>query len=552
MDKLRPSSHFTGPRGPVVLLIMDGIGIGLKDEGDLVHTASTPNLDRLRNTVLVSELKAHGVAVGMPSDEDMGNSEVGHNAIGSGRVFTQGASLIRQAIASRSLFEGSTWNRLIGQTLEQSSTLHFIGLLSDGNVHSHIDHLEAMLSEAKSRGVRTVRLHILLDGRDVPPTSALEYVDRLEAFLKGLNAAGEGSYAIASGGGRMKVAMDRYEADWRIVERGWKTHVCGEGPLYPCARTAIEALRAASPGILDQDLPPFVIGLNGRPIGPVQDGDGVILFNFRGDRAMQISRAFEEDDFDKFDRGRRPKVVFAGMMQYDGDRMIPKQFLVPPPAINRTMGEYLARAKVSQLAISETQKFGHVTYFFNGNRTGEFDAETETYIEIPSDRVPFEQRPWMKAAEITDRVIEEIHSGQHRFIRINLANGDMVGHTGIFLAVQIAVETVDLCVGRILQAVTAAGGILIISADHGNAEDMAERDKKTGTIVRDSSTGCPKPKTAHSLNSVPVYIVAPENQGQLKLSPFRGLGISSLAATCLCLLGFEPPEDYTPSIVDVE
>ncbi|MDZ4199462.1 MAG: 2,3-bisphosphoglycerate-independent phosphoglycerate mutase, partial [Kiritimatiellia bacterium] len=282
-----------------------------------------------------------------------------------------------------------------------------------------------------------------------------------------------------------------------------------------------------------------------------RDGDSVILFNFRGDRAIEISRAFEDDVFDKFQRGPRPDVEFAGMMQYDGDLSIPKQFLVSPPAIDRTLGEYLARAGVTQLAISETQKYGHVTYFFNGNRSGMFDKTTETYIEIPSDRVPFEQRPWMKAAEITDRVIEEIDSGRHRFIRINLANGDMVGHTGVFPAVRIAMETVDLCLGRILKAVLRAGGILVVSADHGNADDMAEKSKKTGEIVRDPTTGLPKPKTAHSLNPVPVYIWDPDQQAGARLSAEKNLGISSLAATCLRLLGFEPPEDYTPSIVDL-
>lgn len=552
MDALIPSRSFGGPRGPVVLLILDGMGIGTGDAGDLVHTAFTPNLDRLRTSALYTELKAHGTAVGMPSDEDMGNSEVGHNAIGCGRVFTQGASLVQNAIESRSLFEGPVWKKIIGQVLDRGSTLHFIGLFSDGNVHSHLNHLEALLREAKARGVRKARIHILLDGRDVPPTSAMDYVNRFEAFLAGLRAGDGPDFAIASGGGRMNVTMDRYGADWRIVERGWKTHVRGEGRLFPSARAAIETLRKDQPGIVDQDLPPFVIERDGKPLGPICDGDGVLLFNFRGDRAIEISQAFEEPAFDKFDRGPRPDVAFAGMMQYDGDRMIPKQYLVDPPAIDRTVGEYLARAGVRQLAISETQKFGHVTYFFNGNRSGKFDERSETYLEIPSDRVPFEQRPWMKAAEITDRVIDEIRTGGYRFIRINLANGDMVGHTGVFQAVRIAVEAVDLCVGRIVRATAAAGGILVVTADHGNADDMVERDQKTGGLAMDSTTGEWKPKTAHSLNRVPAYIEASEDRTRVKLSSVPDPGISNLAATCLRLLGFEPPADYTPSLVDVE
>ncbi|MDZ4198262.1 MAG: 2,3-bisphosphoglycerate-independent phosphoglycerate mutase, partial [Kiritimatiellia bacterium] len=346
MNILKKSKTFSGPRGPVVLLILDGVGIGCGDDGDLVATSPTPNLDALSQSSIASRLLAHGTAVGMPSDEDMGNSEVGHNAIGCGRVFSQGASLVNHAIASRALFEGQTWNRLVDRVLQRKSTLHFIGLFSDGNVHSHLDHLEAMLREAKARGVATARIHVLLDGRDVPPTSALEYVDRFESVLAEIDADGQTDYAIASGGGRMKVTMDRYEADWRIVELGWKTHVRGEGARFPNARQAIETLRAQSPGVVDQDLPSFVIERTDGPVGPIRDGDSVILFNFRGDRAIEISRAFEEEVFDKFQRGPRPDVEFAGMMQYDGDLAIPKQFLVSPPAIDRTLGEYLARAGV--------------------------------------------------------------------------------------------------------------------------------------------------------------------------------------------------------------
>jgi len=542
---------YGGPRGPVVLAIMDGIGIGAHEAGDLVRASHTPTLDWLGKNAIASSLKAHGTAVGMPSDEDMGNSEVGHNAIGCGRVFRQGASLVSRAIENRSLFEGAVWKELIAQCRARGSALHFIGLFSDGNVHSHLDHLEAMLREARREGIARARIHILLDGRDVPPTSALEYVDRFEAFLREINAGGAADYAIASGGGRMKITMDRYEADWDMVRRGWAVHVHGEGPRFPSARAAIEAHRAAHPGVVDQDLPPFVIEREGAPVGPIRDGDCVIFFNFRGDRAIEITRAFEEDAFDKFDRSPRPRVLFAGMMQYDGDLLLPKRFLVPPPAIDRTLGEYLSAAGIRQLAISETQKFGHVTYFFNGNRSGKFDAALEDYVEVPSDRVPFEQRPWMKAAEITDRVTAEILSGKYRHVRLNYANGDMVGHTGNFAAVRIAVETVDLCLRRVIEAVRRAEGILIVSADHGNADDMYERNKKTGAVVYDPATGEPKPKTAHSLNPVPVYIYDPTGVSKARRAPHEGLGISSLAATVLTLLGYRPPADYTPSIVDL-
>ena len=560
MEALKQSNTFKGPEGPVVLLIMDGVGVGKHEDGDFVSAAVTPNMDWLRENALYTELKAHGVAVGMPSDADMGNSEIGHNAIGCGRVFDQGASLVNKAISSRSLFEGETWQELVRNCIANDSTLHFLGLFSDGNVHSHIDHLEAMLTEAKAAEVKKARVHILLDGRDVPPTSALEYVDRLEAFLKDINADGSVDFCIASGGGRMKITMDRYEANWGMVDLGWQIHVKGEGPTFPDARTAIESLREQYPGTIDQDLPPFVIERDGKPVGPIVDNDSVILFNFRGDRAIEISRAFEEEDLKPFKRGPKPNVMYAGMMQYDGDLQIPSRFLVPPPGIDRTLGEYLVETGVRQMAVSETQKFGHVTYFFNGNRSGKFDEGMEEYIEVPSDRVPFEERPWMKAGEITDKVLTGIHRQRNKygFIRLNYANGDMVGHTGIFEAVRIAVESVDLCLARVIEAVRKEKGILIVSADHGNSDDMYERDKKTGAVKIDSETGLPKAKTAHSLNPVPCYIYDPAGTSKARLvdeaevtEKGPGLGISSLAATCIRLLGYEPPEDYTPSIVDV-
>ncbi|MCF7838354.1 MAG: 2,3-bisphosphoglycerate-independent phosphoglycerate mutase [Candidatus Marinimicrobia bacterium] len=548
--KLERMRNYAGPKGPVVLVIMDGVGIGAYEEGDLVRAANTPTLDWLAEHSLVTRLKAHGRAVGLPTDEDMGNSEVGHNAIGCGRVFEQGAALVNKAIAEGSLFQGAAWQELLAPCRDSGATLHFLGLLSDGNVHSHIDQLEALLRAAQRDGARRVRVHILLDGRDVPPTSALDYVARLETFLQTLNADG-GDFRIASGGGRMGVTMDRYEADWRIVERGWRTHVQGQGRGFASAREAIETFRGEKPGILDQDLPPFVITAEEQPVGAIRDGDSVIFFNFRGDRAIEISRAFEEETFTAFDRGPRPQIRYAGMMQYDGDLHIPSRFLVSPPALDRTLGEYLARAGVRQMAISETQKFGHVTYFFNGNRSGQFDAELEEYIEVPSDQVPFEERPWMKAAEITDRVIASLQADPAAFIRLNYPNGDMVGHTGVIPAVRIAVEAVDLQLSRLLPAIQAAGGILVLSADHGNSDDMYQHDKKTGAVKMDPRTGQPESKTSHSLNPVPCYIYDPTGVARARLADVTDPGIASLAATCLCLLGFEPPPDYAPSLVDV-
>ncbi len=548
MEALVKNENFGGPSGPVVLVVMDGVGIGKNPKSDYVKIAHTPKLDWLRDHAVYTELKAHGTAVGLPDDSDMGNSEVGHNAMGCGRIFDQGAALVGKAIASGSMYQGEVWQELVNSVKERGSTLHFIGLFSDGNVHSNIAHLESMLSRAKSEGVLTARIHPLIDGRDVPPTSALEYVDRFERFLGELNEGGKVDFCVASGGGRMNITMDRYNADWSMVERGWRTHVKGEGRKFTSMRQAIEAFREEKPGILDQDLPPFVIERENQAVGPIKAGDSVIFFNFRGDRALEITKAFEAEELTEFDRGPKPDVLYAGMMQYDGDLCVPEKYLVSPPAIDRTMSEYLSKAGVPQFAISETQKFGHMTYFFNGNNSGKF--ATETWKEIPSDNCPFEEAPRMKADEITDAVIEAIESGEYRFIRLNYPNGDMVGHTGVFDAVKIAIEAVDEGVGRIMKALQQAEGIMICSADHGNSDDMCELDKKTGELKLDDE-GRMLPKTAHSLNPVPAIIYDPVNSANLRKSALDSAGISNLAATCISLLGYLPPSDYTPSLVEV-
>jgi 2,3-bisphosphoglycerate-independent phosphoglycerate mutase len=519
---------------------MDGVGRGAGDEADAVAIAATPTLDRLWVPGARCELRAHGKSVGLPSEDDMGNSEVGHNALGAGKIYAQGALLVGRAIQSGALFEGAPWKAVVERGA-RGGAIHFLGLLSDGNVHSHLDHLEALMSHAAKAGCKKLYVHALLDGRDVPPTSAPEYVDRTERFLASLRTSGIDA-RIVSGGGRMYITMDRYEADWAMVERGWHTHVLADAPQFPSASAAIEALRDSR---IDQDLPAFVVS----PPTPMQDGDACVMFNFRGDRAIEISRAFDDDDFDKFDRVRRPDVLYAGMMEYDGDLHIPKHYLVSPPAIAHPMGEILAESHITQLAISETQKYGHVTYFWNGNRSGMFDDGTETYIEIPSDRVPFEQRPWMKAAEITDRLIAELRTGKHRFARVNYANGDMVGHTGSFDATVIAVESVDLELARLAKAVEELQGILVVTADHGNADEMYQRDKK-GRVQRDKS-GQPVIKTSHTLNPVPFLIHDPMRGDRYEIDPERAktAGIANVTATCIELLGFVPPDDLESSLL---
>jgi 2,3-bisphosphoglycerate-independent phosphoglycerate mutase len=556
MEALKKNPSWKGRRGPVVLVIMDGVGYGKYREGDAVADSKMYNLTAIRAKSPNTKLKAHGKAVGLPSDDDMGNSEVGHNAMGCGRVFSQGAALVSNSIKTGAMFEGAAWKEVTANVKQPGAggripTLHFLGLFSNGNVHSHWDHLKAMIIQAKKEGVKRVRIHVLFDGRDVDPTSAFEYLDPFEVFLKEQNN-GDFDAKIGSGGGRMWITMDRYGAEWDMVERGWKTHVLGTVRQFASAHEAVETYRNEISGILDQDLKEFVVAEDGKPIGTIENGDSVVYFNFRGDRALEITAAFEEDKFDKFDRIRRPKVCYAGMMEYDGDLHVPSRYLVDPPSIDRTMGEYLAATGVRTLAISETQKYGHVTYFFNGNRTGKFDDKLENYVEIKSDVVPFEQRPWMKCAEITDQVIEAIHSGKYDFIRLNYPNGDMVGHTGVYQAVVCSMEGMDIQLGRLAKAVDEAGAVMLITADHGNSDDMYEH-KKTGEVSL-KADGTPKAKTSHSLNPVPCIVYDPQCKGEYPHEPKENclneeLGISSIAATCMQLLGYVPPEDYDKSVL---
>jgi 2,3-bisphosphoglycerate-independent phosphoglycerate mutase len=548
VDALAKNPAWKGRRGPLVLVIMDGVGYGQYVEGDAVADSKMWAFSAMEKASPHTRLKAHGKAVGLPSDEDMGNSEVGHNAIGCGRVYSQGAKLVSASIETGAMFEGATWKKLTGNVKKTGGAIHFIGLFSDGNVHSHIDHLKAMVSRCATEGVKKVRVHILLDGRDVGEQSALEYVEPFEALLASYNTKGF-DFRIASGGGRQYITMDRYNANWEQVHRGWNCHVLGLGRQFPSAKAAIEAYRAEQPNVIDQDLHEFVVvGAEGKPVGTIEDGDSVVYFNFRGDRALEITAAFEDDKFERFDRVRRPKVEYAGMMEYDGDAHVPKQYIVEPPSIERTMGEYLVASKVKLLAISETQKYGHVTYFFNGNRQGKFSEAYEDYVEVPSDRVPFEERPWMKCAEITDKVLEAIESGKYAFIRLNFPNGDMVGHTGVYQAVVAGVEGMDLQLGRLRKAIEKAGGVMILTADHGNSDDMFEHDKKSGAVLR-KPDGTPRAKTSHSLNPVPCVVFDPESKGEYESKLREGLGISSLAATCMELLGFQAPADYDPSVL---
>ncbi|RJO64852.1 MAG: 2,3-bisphosphoglycerate-independent phosphoglycerate mutase [Myxococcales bacterium] len=550
---LKKHPAFRGIDGALLLVILDGVGLykGRAEgyEGNAVDIARTPNFDRLvERANHFIRLKAHGTAVGLPSDEDMGNSEVGHNALGAGRVFDQGAKLVSEAIESGRLFEGPAWKEIVAQAKGRGAALHFIGLLSDGNVHSHIHHLFALLRRAAQDGVGKIRVHPLADGRDVNPVTFHLYGEQLESVLAGLRAKGCDA-RVASGGGRMTTTMDRYNADWEMVRCGWRTHVLGEGRAFKSLAEAIQTLRAEKPGVIDQDLPAFVIAdEQGKPVGPIVDGDAAVFFNFRGDRAIEISRAFAERDFKEFDRVRAPKILYAGMMEYDGDLHIPPRYLVEPPAISRTVSEYLAKNGVRQLAVAETQKYGHVTYFWNGNNSEKFDSATETWVEAPSDRISFDKKPAMKAREVCQVVLEALESGRQKFIRVNFANGDMVGHTGNLAAAVEAMETVDECLGRLDEAVRRLGATMIVTADHGNCDQMYEVDKKSGKTKLDAQ-GRPVVKTSHTLNPVP-WVLVGKHADEFTVNTTIGTpGLGHVAATLLTLLGYEPPADYLPALV---
>ena len=519
---------------PVLLVVMDGVGFSKTGLGDAVTEANTPTLDWVMANCPMTRLKAHGDAVGLPTDDDMGNSEVGHNALGCGQIYSQGAKLVNESIESGKMYDSAAWKELVDNVKAKDSTLHFIGLLSDGNVHSNISHLFNMLKKAKAEGVKKARVHVLLDGRDVPATSAPLYIEQLENVLKELN---DGSFdgKIASGGGRMKITMDRYQADWAMVERGWNTHVKGEGRQFASAAEAVETLRNET-GAIDQDLPAFVIAENGAPVGKIVDGDSVILYNFRGDRAIELSMAFDCDKFTQFNRGPKPNVCYAGMLQYDGDLKLPARYLVNPPEITNTLSEVLVAAKLNQYAVSETQKYGHVTYFWNGNRSGKFSDELETFKEIPSDNVSFDQRPWMKSADIVDDLIEAIKSKKYDFLRCNFPNGDMVGHTGSMQATIIGVEAVDIGLARLMKVCDEYGVTMLVTADHGNADEMLEKNKKGDVQVR----------TAHSLNPVPFIIYDKDVKYTIKEGNY---GLSNVAPTVVKMFGLTAPDCWQESMI---
>ncbi len=539
--------------GPIVLAILDGVGLAPDGPGNAVSKARTPFLGEATKKYLHVALEASGEAVGLLPSQ-MGNSEVGHNTMGAGRIFKQSIAHIEEAFNSGAVFESDAWkgaiSRILGENrarLDNSSdswyneemgpaTLHFAGIFSDGGVHSHISHLGRMIKQAYEEGVRRIRVHAIFDGRDVLPQSEPKYIRFFEEFAERYPDA---DIKIASGGGRMTTVADRYENDWSVVERGFKMMVDGEAEYYfRSAEEGIEELRKMNPEIQDQDLPAFVVvDEDRRPVGKVEKGDSLIYLDFRADRAIEIAQAFTYWDFPYFNRGdyAPTDVYFVGMTEYNSDTHVPEHRLVEPVKISETLNQFLGEREISQLAVSETVKFGHVTYYFNGNSYEK--APHEEHIEISSYTEPFETRPWMKAEEITDAVINDLDI--YRFVRINYPGGDMVGHTANMEATVIAMEAIDLSLSRIAAEVDKLGGALVVVADHGCAEELLDKDGNK--------------MTSHTMNKVPFIIYDnTKNRDKYSLANINHPGLSNLASTIAVLLGQNDyPEEWDPSLISV-
>jgi 2,3-bisphosphoglycerate-independent phosphoglycerate mutase len=511
-----PSRTTSG--APLALLaILDGWGLRAEREANAVALARTPVMDRLARTCPMTTLDPHGEAVGLPPGQ-MGNSEVGHLNIGAGRVVYQDIMRINRAIASGEFFENAALRELIGSVQGASDgTLHLVGLVSDGGVHSHIEHLFALLELCRRAGVRRVAVHALTDGRDTSPTSGREHVARLAERIALTPGA-----RIATICGRY-YAMDR-DKRWERTAKAWSALVLGEGAAARDPVAAIEASYAA--GKTDEFILPIVLeDESGAPVARIKDGDAVFIFNFRADRVRQIARALYEPAFDGFERREFPKLRIATMTQYSAEFPFPVAF--PEHRMEKVLGEVFGDHGIANLRIAETEKYAHVTYFFNGGEEKGFPGEER--ILVPSPKVAtYDLQPEMSASEVTDRLVREIEARRFRAVILNYANPDMVGHTGILEAAINAVETVDTCLGRVLAAVESVGGAAIVTADHGNCETMV--DPVTGG-----------PHTAHTTNPVPCLLV-----GTGRSQPLRGGGsLCDLAPTMLEILGLPQPRQMT-------
>lgn len=549
--------------GPIVLAVLDGVGLAPDGPGNAVSKARTSFLGTASREYPHIALNASGEYVGLLPDQ-MGNSEVGHNTMGAGQVIKQGIAHIEEAFTNGTIFSSEAWKGAISRVVSenetsnnhiidnqsnpwhnietessnnQKATLHFAGIFSDGGVHSHISHLEQMIEQAYKEGVQRIRVHAVFDGRDVPPQSEPKFIRRFEEFAARFPDA---DIKIASGGGRMVCVADRYENDWSIVARGWDMMVNGEADYYfKTAEEAITTLRRIQPGVQDQNLPAFVIvDQSEKPIGRIETGDALIYFDFRADRAIEIAMAFTYWDFPYFNRGNYTPddVYFVGMTEYNSDTHVPEHRLVEPIKIDETLSKFLGSQKISQLAISETVKFGHITYYFNGNSYEK--APKEEHIQIDSYTEPFETRPWMRCAEITDAVLEKLPD--YKFIRLNYPGGDMVGHTADMEATIIAMEAIDLSLARLYKKVHELGGALIVVADHGNAEELLDTSGAA--------------KTSHTTNKVPCIICDDtKNREKYDIAPKSDPGLANLAATIAIMLG-QPdyPNNWSTPLIELK
>ena len=523
-----------------LLIVMDGWGVGSGDSGDAIAKANTPNFDRLRASAAYTELNTHGGHVGLPSQKDMGGSEVGHLTMGAGMILDQGPTRINKAIEDGSFFESTALAQVI-ECGKQGNAIHLLGLLSDGNIHSHIDHFIAVIRHADKQGVDRLYVHASLDGRDVGIQSAQIYVKQLEDLFNEINEQEGRDYAFASAGGREWSVMDR-DRDWSKVKRGWDAMVLGEAEhRYFSMMEAITTLRSYDPHLIDQDMASFVImdEATGKLKATIENGDGVLMMNFRGDRAIEITEAFVEEGFDGFDRQVVPDVTFAGMMVYDEDRDMPELQVMGPTKVDYPLGRYLVDQKIKQFRLTETQKYPHVTFFFNGGYRQPLDKTLEDYILIDSDKgISFADKPQMKAPEIADKAVALIESGEYGFGLINFANADMVGHCGKMDAAVAAVEAVDQALGRIIDAMDKAGGQAIITADHGNAEEMLIHKA-------DHSEAC----TKHSINPVPCLLYKSDGSYNLSEAAKAKAGLANIAATVCDMLGIETLPNFEPSLI---
>jgi len=534
--------YFSG-RGPLIQVVLDGWGVGAADGTNAVNRANLPVMSRLIRGCPYTQLWTHGKYVGLPNEKDLGGSEVGHMTMGAGMVMEQGPTLIQNLLQSGEFFENPVLSRIIQNCVERDTPLHLIGLLSNGNIHSHVDHTEAIIRYAFQSGIRRCYLHALLDGRDVGVQSALDFTEPFEKLFSELKGQRpEIDYAFASGGGREVITMDR-DNNWEKIETGWQIHVQGQSEnQFPSIRDAIEHFRKQNPEIIDQDIPGFVIIRNGEAVGRIEDQHALIFTNFRGDRAIEFSQAVLADDFPYFERYRCPEVLFAGMTQYDQDNQIPPDYLVGTPVVEEPFGKRILELGLKQFRLSETQKFAHVTFFYNGGYREPLDPLQENYHFIASDKIPsFAERPAMKAPGISKKAVEFINSGEYQYGLINFANADMVGHTGDFQATVRAVEAVDAALDNIVRAIDAVNGLLVITADHGNADEMLISNQN-GTLTI---------STKHSLNPVPFLIYDPLYNGDYRLKPFGqdyNNNLSNIAATNFLLLGQAVPDDLAPSL----